>query len=339
MRKYSLRAHNTFGLDVFADHFLEYHSEDELRELISEGRVTVPFLHIGQGSNLLFTGDYYRGTVLHSCIRGITVVSEDENTVCVHVGAGLVWDDFVCHCVTKGWYGVENLSLIPGETGAAAVQNIGAYGVEVKDVIVSVDTVDLNGRKRVYSVDECCYSYRHSLFKEPSSKSVFVTGVQFRLNKIPRFVLTYGALREALSDEKTLTLQAVRDAVVRIRRSKLPDPAVCGNAGSFFMNPIVSRACWQKLLALYPYMPYYEVDAERVKIPAGWLIEQCGWKGSSLGPAAVYDKQALVLVNLGGATGADIVALAKAVQDSVYQKFGISIQPEVLFVGDGMKTE
>lgn len=331
MSKYSLRAYNTFGLDVYADHFLEYSSEEECLNLIHTGRVVTPFLHIGKGSNLLFTHDY-AGTILHSCIKGITVIDEDDVSVCVRVGAGVVWDDFVRHCVTHGWYGVENLSLIPGETGAAAVQNIGAYGVEVKDVIVAVETISIDGQKHIYAADECRYAYRYSLFKEDSMKSVFITYVRFRLSKTPHFVLTYGALRDALGNPEDLDLQTVRDTVVRIRQSKLPDPAVLGNAGSFFMNPVVSRTCWQALLSHYPSMPHYEVDADRVKIPAGWLIEQCGWKGKRLGPAAVYDKQALVLVNLGGATGADIVALAQAVQQAVHEKFGITIRPEVLFV-------
>ena len=331
MRNYSLRKHNTFGLDVYADRFLEYQSEEELLDLIRSGQVAPPFLHIGGGSNLLFTKDY-DGTVLHSRIAGINILAEDEDTLVVRVGAGIVWDDFVRLCVERGWQGVENLSLIPGEVGAAAVQNIGAYGVEAKDVIVSVETVDAEGRRKIYAKEECDYSYRHSLFKEEGMKSVFITYVRFRLNKKPRFSLDYRALREALASCPHIDLKTVREAVVHIRQSKLPDPKALGNAGSFFMNPILSRPLFETLARAYPNIPFYEVDARRVKVPAGWLIEQCGWKGKNLGPAGVYEKQALVLVNQGGATGADIVALAKAVQESVYKKFGVEIRPEVLFV-------
>lgn len=331
MKKYSLHRFNTFGLDVYADNFLEYHSEEELLDFIRKGWLSIPCLHVGRGSNLLFTADY-SGTVVHSCIKGITVVSEDDDNVDLCVGAGVLWDDLVCYCVEHGWQGIENLSLIPGETGAAAVQNIGAYGVEVKDVITSVRTVDIAGRQRIYLVDECNYSYRHSLFKEAGMRSVFVTYVNIRLNKKTHFTLGYAALREALKQCSQIDLHAVREAVIRIRQSKLPDPEVLGNAGSFFMNPMVSREHFEELKHLYPDIPYYEVSADQIKIPAGWLIEQCGWKGKSLGPAAVYHKQALVLVNLGGATGRDIVALAQAVQKDVREKYGIQLQPEVLWV-------
>lgn len=330
MTNYPLRKFNTFGLDVYADNFLEYHSEEELLTLIHEGRITDTYLHIGRGSNLLFRGNY-AGTILHSCIGGITVVSENENEVDLCVGAGVLWDALVRYCVEHNWYGVENLSLIPGETGAAAVQNIGAYGVEVKDVITSVQTVDITGRRRIYQADECAYSYRHSLFKEPWMKSVFVTYVNFRLHKTPCFVLNYAALRDALTG-RSIDLHTVRDAVISLRRNKLPDPDVLGNAGSFFMNPVVPRGYWEKLKQVYPDIPHYDVNIMQVKIPAGWLIEQCGWKGKSLGAAAVYDKQALVLVNLGTATGQDIVMLAETVQKAVKEKFGIQLQPEVLWV-------
>lgn len=327
---FPLRTHNTFGLDVRTDRFLEYASENELAEVIRTGLVSPPYLHIGGGSNLLFTADY-PGTILHSCIRGISVTHEDADAVCLRVGAGEVWDDFVHQCVENGWQGAENLSLIPGEVGAAAVQNIGAYGVEAKDIITSVETLDASGQQRTYPVEECAYAYRQSCFKRPEMKSVFITRVNLRLNKTPRFHLDYGALREAL-DGQTPTLALVRQAVIRIRRSKLPDPKELGNAGSFFMNPVIPRAQFKLLREAHPAIPHYDVDENRVKVPAGWLIEQCGWKGRSLGPAAVYNKQALVLVNTGGATGADILRLAKAVQADVREKFNIDIQPEVIFV-------
>ncbi|EKU88026.1 UDP-N-acetylmuramate dehydrogenase [Bacteroides oleiciplenus] len=322
---------NTFGLDVEAAVFLEYNSVEELEELIAAGRITSPYLHIGGGSNLLFTDDY-KGVILHSHINNIEIVAEDEETISVRVGAGIIWDDFVAYCVEHGWYGAENLSLIPGEVGASAVQNIGAYGVEVKDLISSVETVNIQGVKRVYRVDECDYSYRNSIFKRPEMKQVFVTHVSFRLSKKEHYILDYGTIRQELEKCPVVDLKTLRQVIIRIRESKLPDPKVLGNAGSFFMNPVVPRRVFETLREQYPLMPFYELGADRVKIPAGWMIDQCGWKGKSLGPAAVHDKQALVLVNRGGAKGADIVALSDAVRASVREKFGIDIHPEVNFI-------
>lgn len=329
---YSLLAHNTFGIDVTTRFFLEYHSVDELRELIAQGLVTKPYLHIGGGSNLLFTADY-PGTILHSCIHGIEVLDENEEEVRVCVGAGVEWDALVAECVRRGWYGAENLSLIPGEVGASAVQNIGAYGVEVKDLITSVRTMNIRGEERVYSVDECKYAYRSSIFKSAEMKDVFVTQVCFRLSKREKYTLDYGTIRSELERQPHgVTLETVRRVIIDIRRSKLPDPKVTGNAGSFFMNPVVARAQFETLRQQYPQMPFYELADGRVKIPAGWMIDRCGWKGKALGPAAVHDKQALVLVNRGGATGRDILALSDAVRASVNEKFGIDIHPEVNFI-------
>ncbi|MBD3588260.1 UDP-N-acetylmuramate dehydrogenase [Bacteroides sp. GM023] len=325
---YSLLSYNTFGIDVSAARFLEYTSVEELQQLIAQGAVTTPFLHIGGGSNLLFSKDY-DGLILHSRIEGIEVTEEDARSVSVRVGAGIVWDDFVAYCVERGWYGAENLSLIPGEVGASAVQNIGAYGVEVKDLITAVETVNIQGEKRVYSVEECEYAYRNSLFKRPENKSVFVTHVRFRLSKEAHYTLDYGTIRQELDKYPELTLPVVRKVIIDIRESKLPDPKVMGNAGSFFMNPIVPKEKLADLQREYPRIPYYELADGRVKIPAGWMIDQCGWKGKSLGPAAVHDKQALVLVNKGGAKGSDIIALSDAVRASVREKFGIDIHPEV----------
>lgn len=325
---YSLLPYNTFGIDVSASRFLEYASVAELKEYIAQGAVTTPFLHIGGGSNLLFTKDY-DGLILHSRIGGIEVTAEDSQTVSLRVGAGVVWDDFVACCVEHGWYGAENLSLIPGEVGASAVQNIGAYGVEVKDLITAVETVNVQGYRRVYSVEECEYAYRSSIFKRPENKSVFVTYVRFRLSKEERYTLDYGTIRQELARYPAPTLPIVRKVIIEIRESKLPDPKVMGNAGSFFMNPIVAKEKLEALQRDYPLIPYYELPDGRVKIPAGWMIDQCGWKGKSLGPAAVHDKQALVLVNRGGAKGSDIVALSDAVRASVRDKFGIDIHPEV----------
>lgn len=325
---YSLLPYNTFGIDVSASRFLEYASVAELKEYIAQGAITIPFLHIGGGSNLLFTKDY-DGLILHSRIGGIEVTTEDSQAVSLRVGAGVVWDDFVACCVEHGWYGAENLSLIPGEVGASAVQNIGAYGVEVKDLITAVETVNIQGYERVYSVEECEYAYRNSIFKRPENKSVFVTYVRFRLSKEERYTLDYGTIRQELAKYPAPTLPIVRKVIIEIRESKLPDPKVTGNAGSFFMNPIVAKDKLEALQRDYPRIPYYELPDGRVKIPAGWMIDQCGWKGKSLGPAAVHDKQALVLVNRGGAKGSDVIALSDAVRASVRDKFGIDIHPEV----------
>ena len=319
---------NTFGLDVKAGRWLEYASVEELKALIAEGQISSPYLHVGSGSNLLFLGDF-EGTVLHSAIRSIEMVNQDVEKVWLRVGAGVIWDDFVAYCVERGYYGAENLSLIPGEVGASAVQNIGAYGIEVKDLISCVETVDVHGDKRVFGVEECGYAYRNSVFKRPDMKSFFVTHVTFALNKAEQYTLNYGTIRQELEKYPQIDLATVRQVIVSIRESKLPDPKVLGNAGSFFMNPIVPRAKYETLLQEYPSMPSYQVDAMHVKIPAGWMIEQCGWKGKSLGNAAVHDKQALVLVNCGGATGADIVALSDAVRAAVREKFGVEIHPEV----------
>lgn len=335
---YSLKSLHTFGMDVRTAHFVEYTSVDELEALLvrmqSEWE-TLPWLHMGGGSNLLFTSDYYQGVILHSAIKGWQVVDEDEECVHLRVGAGVVWDELVAHTVAQGWGGMENLSLIPGEVGASAVQNIGAYGMEAKDLIETVDTIEIaTGTSRTFACEECGYAYRQSVFKSELKGKFVVTHVTYRLQKNPVFHLDYGNIRAELERMgEGISLDTIRRAVIRIRESKLPDPQVMGNAGSFFMNPIVPRAVMEHIREAYPQMPFYEVDTERVKIPAGWMIEQCGWKGRALGRVAVHDKQALVLVNLGGATGREIIALSDAVRHDVKEKFGVDIHPEVNFIG------
>jgi len=256
-------------------------------------------------------------------------VSEDADHVWVRVGAAIVWDDFVAYSIANGWSGAENLSLIPGEVGASAVQNIGAYGLEAKDLIEKVECISLSdGTRRVFKNEECNYAYRSSIFKHELKGQYAVTYVTYRLSK--QFVphLDYGNLREQLASNPSLSAAAVRQKVIEIRRSKLPDPEVLGNAGSFFMNPIVTREQFEALRAAYPQIPYYDVP-NGVKIPAGWLIEQCGWKGRTLGRAGVYEKQALILVNRGGATGEEVVRLCRTIQQDVFKKFGIEIHAEV----------
>ena len=333
LRDYSLLPHNTFGMDVKASVFIEYASVKELKEVLNLYVKDNQWLHIGKGSNLLFIGDY-SGIILHSAIKGYEVIHEDTKEVVVRVGAGEVWDNFVAMTVEHEWYGAENLSLIPGEVGASAVQNIGAYGVEAKDLIVGVEAIEVStGKESIFKNEECGYAYRESVFKSSLKYQYLVTHVSYRLKKTPCYHLDYGNIRLELEKQKVrLALANVRQAIISIREAKLPDPKLQGNAGSFFMNPVISRKHFEALLVDYPLMPHYEVDAESIKIPAAWMIDQCGWKGKRLGRAGVHDKQALVLVNLGGAVGAEVIALSEAIQKSVYEKFGINILPEVNFI-------
>lgn len=330
-----LLPYNTFGMDVKASRLVEYASVEELRGLWTAERSAVAHaLHIGGGSNLLFAGDY-KGLVLHSAIKGYTVVKETDDEVEIRVGAGEVWDDFVAYTVAHGWYGAENLSLIPGEVGASAVQNIGAYGVEAKDLIVAVDTFGLEtGEQRRFMCEECRYAYRESIFKQELRGKYAVTYVTYRLSRRPVFHLEYGNIRAELEKQGCgVTLENVRRVIIAIRQAKLPDPKVLGNAGSFFMNPVVPKAQFEALLAQYPDMPHYPVDATHVKIPAGWMIDRCGWKGKRLGRAGVHEKQALVLVNCGGATGEEVMHLAREIVNSVRERFGVTIRPEVNYIG------
>lgn len=338
---YSLLSHNTFGIDVRCRQFAEYETPEELHELLNtspSGETERGFLHIGGGSNLLFLGDY-EGLVLHSAIRGTEVVERGSGEVLLRVGASVVWDDLVAYTLSNHWYGLENLSLIPGEVGASAIQNIGAYGSEAKDYIERVECMNLEtGALRTFGREECQYAYRHSLFKTPEERGRWaVLYVTYRLSTTFRPRLDYGGIRAELERRgialEQLTAEQLREVIIDIRRQKLPDPKVQGNAGSFFMNPVVDREKYEALAAEYPSMPHYVVDDRHVKIPAGWLIEQCGWKGRSLGPAAVHSRQALVLVNLGGAKGSDIVRLSDAVRHDVGERFGIDIHPEVNFIG------
>lgn len=336
IRNCSLLGHNTFGIDARCNRYLEYATVDEARQVASilSGTGT-PYIIIGEGSNLLLTRDY-DGIVVHSAIRGsqaVDTAEADADSVLVCYGSGVVWDDVVAESVAKGWHGAENLSLIPGEVGASAVQNIGAYGAEVKDLVYSVEAVEIaTGNVVTFGNSECRYAYRDSMFKHEWKNRYLITHVTYRFSKTYAPDLDYGNIRRALEDSNisgTPTAQQLRQTVIAIRQAKLPDPKVLGNAGSFFMNPIVSRDVYERLAAQYEGMPHYVVDEEHVKIPAGWMIEQCGWKGRSLGKAGVHDRQALVLVNRGGATGEEIVALYKQIIKDVNAKFGIEIRPEV----------
>ncbi len=330
---YSLLKHNTFGLDVKTRWFVEYENEPDLQKLLSdEYFFSQPFIHIGQGSNLLFLGDY-PGVVVHSLIQGIEVVREDENHVWVKAGASVDWDSFVAYCVEKGWGGLENLSLIPGEVGASAVQNIGAYGTEVCETIEEVHTYHLEtAEKQIFKNEDCEFDYRHSIFKKERYRGkYFITHVIYKLSKQPVHNLEYGNLKNVLVG-KDVNLQTIRDAVIGIRKAKLPDPKEFGNAGSFFMNPYICIAHYEGLKKEYPEMPFYPVNNEVVKIPAAWLIDQCGLKGKSIGKAVIHEKQSLVIINQGNATADDIAALSALVCESVEKKFNIELQREVLFI-------
>ena len=340
LKDYSLLAHNTFGIDAKCSRFVEYASVEEAQQLVASlTEADQPLLILGGGSNLLLTGDY-QGTVLHSAIMGIEVMEnssfenqEDEKgSVFLKCGSGEVFDDVVAYAVEHGYHGAENLSIIPGEVGASAVQNIGAYGVEAKDIIYKVEAVEIATGKVVnFDNADCQYSYRQSKFKHEWRDKYLVTHVIYRLSKTFTPDLDYGNIRASLAAKHIAepSAQQLRDVIIEIRNAKLPDPKVEGNAGSFFMNPIVEKAKYDELAAQYPGMPHYTIDAEHEKIPAGWMIDQCGWKGKNLGRAGVHDKQALVLVNRGGATGEEIVKLCETIRKDVFEKFGIEIHPEV----------
>ena len=337
---------NTFGMKVKAKCFIEYDSIADLVDIEFE-ELARPVLHIGGGSNLLFTDDF-KGTVLHSGIDFIEILDEcqkdcPDNTVLVSVGAGVVFDDFCGWAAKEGLWGVENLSYIPGEVGASAVQNIGAYGVEVKDVIRKVYCYDTVEEEFVgFDVDECEYGYRDSVFKNPEIKGRYVvTHVVFALSRDPKPRLDYGHLADAVAsaarNEDPVTPSLIRKVIIKVRKEKLPEPSVMGSAGSFFKNPVVSRECFNRIesvakAALGPdyKVPHYDLEDGTVKIPAAWMIEQCGWKGRRSGGAAVYEKQPLVIVNYtGDAYPEEIISLEKRVIASVKDRFGVELYPEV----------
>ena len=333
-RNYSLKEHNTFGIDAKCRRFIEFEDDEEAFEVAEILRKSaLPYIIIGGGSNLLLTKDF-DGIVVRSGIKG-HYFEEDFTCERMTCGSGEVWDDMVATSIKAGYYGLENLSLIPGDVGASAVQNIGAYGVEAKDFILCVWMVEIaTGKPWMIGNEECEYGYRQSRFKQDWKNRFLITRVTYGLARTFRPRLDYGNIRSELERRGITepTAEQVRDVIIDIRNAKLPDPKVEGNAGSFFMNPIVTRNRYEKLAALYPDMPHYKVDSRHEKIPAGWMIEQCGWKGKSLGRAGVHDKQALVLVNRGGATGAEIVALSDAIRKDVKARFDIDIHPEVNIV-------
>lgn len=331
----SLKNYNTFGFDVKTRWYYRYTEINELIELIkNEKNKTVPLLVLGGGSNILLTSDF-QGVVLHSAILGIDIVDESGDDVIVAVGAGVEWDSLVSWSVENGLGGLENLSLIPGSVGASPVQNIGAYGVELKDVFFKAEGVYIeSGELFNISAQGCEFGYRYSVFKGPLKNKAIITRVLFKLSRKPVFKLDYGTVRDEVNRMGGASLKNIRNAIVKIRNSKLPDTTIFGNAGSFFKNPLIPGSQLNLLKIKFPDIPFYEAEpAEMVKVPAGWLIEKAGWKGKSIGKAGVHHQQALVLVNLGGANGRDILNLAQKIESDVQQLFNIDLEKEVNVVG------
>lgn len=328
---FSLKAYNSFGIDIKAAFFGELHSENDLQQCIADGLFKEKVLILGGGTNMLFTRDF-PGVVLQNNLKGISVVSETGQSVLIRAAGGVIWHSLVEYSVAKNWGGIENLSLIPGTVGAAPMQNIGAYGVELKDVFYSLEATDiLTGEIKLFNFNDCKFGYRNSIFKNELKGKYFISGVTLQLNKNPKVNITYGAIKDVLKlqDITNPGIKEVSDAVISIRKSKLPDPKILGNAGSFFKNPEIEISKFEKLVKVFPNIPSYPAGNGLIKIPAGWLIEQCGWKGKRVGNTGAHKDQALVLVNYGNATGEEIYALALEIKRSVKDKFDIDIDPEV----------
>jgi len=320
---------NTFGVRHAARFYSAVDNTDDLSDLLLQYKD--PRI-LGGGSNILLTQDL-DGLVIRNELMGIEVTDEDNDHVWVEVNSGENWHQFVQWAVIRGWGGVENLSLIPGTVGAAPIQNIGAYGVELKDVLVRVVAMELkSGRIISFTAEECRLSYRHSLFKMKEYKNqYFILSIMLKLSKNPLINTRYADLEKKLNESaiKNPGIAEIHRAIIEIRQNKLPDPAILGNAGSFFKNPIISMIQFESIKVLYPQLPHYPVDDKMVKLPAGWLIDRAGWKGKRVGRVGCYEKQALVIVNAGGATGQEIWDFAKMVQEDIAQKFGILMEPEI----------
>ncbi len=326
---YPLRHHNTFGVDVKTRFFSSPNSIEEIVALLENNKECFPFMIIGEGSNILFTKDF-NGLIVKPAIKGIEVIKNNQEHCLVKVGAGEIWDEFVEWAVGNNLGGVENLSLIPGSVGSSPIQNIGAYGAEVCDVIEKVNYLDLESYDmKSASASECNFEYRSSIFKTHLRNRTVITSVVFRLSHFHKINTSYGNLNEEVGKTGVNDIRAVRYAVIKIRNSKLPDPKITGNAGSFFKNPVVGTEVADRIKESYASMPSYTLTGDMVKLPAGWLIEQCGWKGRKMGNAGVHERQALVLVNLSNATGMEIKELAVKISESVFEKFGITLEPEV----------
>ncbi len=329
-----LKSFNTFGIEASAKYFAEIKSVEEFLELRTAKEFNEEKLILGGGSNILLTKDF-NGLVIKNSIPGIQVIREEGNDVWVKAAAGEVWHKFVLFCIGKNYSGIENLSLIPGQVGAAPMQNIGAYGVEIKETFDELEAINIrSGETAKFKNAECEFGYRESVFKNKYKNQFLITSVTFKLSKIPHYHISYGDVKHTLDEMSVneLSIKAVSDAIIRIRSQKLPDPKVLGNAGSFFKNPVISKEHFEKVKEKFPVIPNYPGKNNDVKIPAGYLIEQCGWKGKIVGHTGSHKTQALVLVNYGGATGNEVYQLAMDIQKSVREKFGIDIMPEVNLV-------
>ena len=329
----SLAAHNTFHIDVRTRYLIDVETPDDIVSLIHSTHFSPhPKLILGAGSNILFTHDF-EGCTIRPLIKGIKIIKETNDNVVLKVGAGERWDTFVQYCVEKGFGGLENLSLIPGTVGACPIQNIGAYGKEVKEVIVSVDAIDLlSGNKKRYNNKECQFSYRSSIFKSMLKNSIIITYVIFNLDKHAHYTLHYKGLKAEISKYDSPTFQNIRDAVITIRRRKLPDPEVLGNAGSFFKNPVTDRQQLDGILKLWPACPFFEDADGNIKLSAAWMIEQAGFKGYKENDVGTFQLQPLVIVNYGRASGKEVLLFAQKIHQGVFEKFGIDLEMEVNIV-------
>jgi len=329
---YNLKPNNTFGIEVFAKKYTEITDEDEFKTLINEGVfLNEERLILGGGSNVLFTKNF-DGIVIKNNIKGIEVLGENDDHVFVQAGAGETWHEFVLHCIDQGWHGIENLSLIPGNVGASPMQNIGAYGVEIKDVFHELEAVHIpSGDTHYFDKSACEFGYRESVFKKDMKNQYLITAVSFKLAKKPNFSVEYGAIKQELEQMNISELSAknISNAVINIRSSKLPDPKKLGNAGSFFKNPVVDATLYEEVKKAHENLVAYPAGVGKMKLAAGWLIDQTGWKGKVVGNCGVHNLQALVLVNHGGATGKEIYDLSGEVMQSVKEKFGVDLEREV----------
>jgi UDP-N-acetylmuramate dehydrogenase len=328
----SLQPYNTFGIDVKSELFMEWNSiKDVVDYCLSNELKSKNRLVLGGGSNMLLTQDF-EGIAIKNNILGKEIISENDESVVVKVGGGEVWHDIVLWTIAQGWNGMENMSLIPGSIGAAPIQNIGAYGKELKDVFVELEAIDLStGELKEFSLEECNFGYRNSVFKNKLKGKYVIVSVTIRLSKHPDFNISYGTISQELDKMgiKDLSAKSISDAVIAIRKSKLPDPVKLGNSGSFFKNPLISEGLYEEVKFEHPGLPSYPAGNNLVKVPAGWLIDQAGWKGKRVGKCGVHNKQALVLVNYGGATGQEIFQLSERIIADVIQKYGIELEREV----------
>lgn len=329
----SLKSYNTFGIDVAAEQFAGFDTKELLVDILEQTNTTTPALVLGGGSNILLTKDV-QGLVLKNEIKGIRIIEETDDYVLVQAGAGEIWHSFVRNCIDKNYSGIENLSLIPGCVGASPMQNIGAYGVEIKDTFYSLEAYHLHD-KRVDTIqkEDCNFGYRESAFKRKWKGEYIILNVTYKLSKHPQFHVEYGAIKEELEKMKVnqLSIKAISDAIINIRSSKLPDPKVIGNAGSFFKNPTIEKTQFEKLQSAFPHIKGFPIEgnSDQIKVAAGWLIEQAGWKGFREGDYGVHKNQALVIVNYGGATGSQVFDLSTRIIHSIEDKFEISLEREV----------